>query len=134
MTQAFKFSRRSIRSLAKVHPDLMWVLYKALEATEIDFTIIHGIRTAREEQELVFKGASTTMHSRHLPNKNGFACAVDIACWQAGDITWAPSVYIQQATYFKEVAAAQNVPLEWGGDWNTFKDYGHFQLPWRTHP
>ena len=23
---------------------------------------------------------------------------------------------------------------EWGGDWKTFKDWGHVQLPWSTHP
>ena len=26
------------------------------------------------------------------------------------------------------------VPIEWGGDWRTFKDGPHFQLPWGKYP
>ena len=26
------------------------------------------------------------------------------------------------------------IPLEWGGDWTSFKDGPHFQLPWRDYP
>ncbi|MBO9419171.1 peptidoglycan-binding protein [Labrenzia sp. R4_2] len=33
-------------------------------------------------------------------------------------------------------AAAQdlNIPLEWGGDWTSFFDGPHFQLPWDAYP
>ena len=31
-------------------------------------------------------------------------------------------------------AQSVGVPIEWGGDWTTFKDGPHFQLPWKTYP
>jgi len=26
------------------------------------------------------------------------------------------------------------VPIEWGGDWRSFKDGPHWQLPWAEYP
>ena len=31
-------------------------------------------------------------------------------------------------------AAAEKVAIEWGGDWKSFKDGPHFQLPWAKYP
>lgn len=40
------------------------------------------------------------------------------------------SVYHKLADAMKQAAKELNVPIEWGGDWRTFKDGPHFQLPW----
>ena len=34
----------------------------------------------------------------------------------------------------KTAAEEEGVPIEWGGDWRTFKDGPHFQLPWADYP
>jgi peptidoglycan L-alanyl-D-glutamate endopeptidase CwlK len=34
----------------------------------------------------------------------------------------------------KAAAKAEKVPVEWGGDWTTFKDGPHYQLPWKSYP
>jgi peptidoglycan L-alanyl-D-glutamate endopeptidase CwlK len=34
----------------------------------------------------------------------------------------------------KTAAAAEGVPVEWGGDWRSFFDGPHFQLPWASYP
>ena len=34
----------------------------------------------------------------------------------------------------KAAAKKEGVLLEWGGDWKTFKDGPHFQLPWVQYP
>jgi len=127
----------SFAKLAQVHPDLV----KVIEATpqKLPFTVVYGIRTVAEEEAAVATGHSQTMHSRHLPNANGLACAVDLAVLTpSGAIDWAPGheaeVYGLLAKYVKQTAAALNIPIEWGGDWTTFKDWGHFQLPWKEYP
>ena len=79
--------------------------------------------------------ASTTMHSRHLPNKEGFACAIDFAAFVGGSIVWDPiSLYKTIAAAMKDAGKQLGVPIEWGGDWISFKDYGHIQLPWASYP
>ena len=34
----------------------------------------------------------------------------------------------------KQVIAQLDTPVEWGGDWETFKDGPHLQLPWKGYP
>ena len=123
--------------LDHVHPDLVKVITAAKEL--IPFAVVYGIRTEAAEAQAVATGHSTTMHSRHLPNAQGLACAVDIAALNPdGSINWAkgeePKVYGNLAAAVKKAAAELNIPVEWGGDWNSFKDWGHFQLPWKEYP
>ena len=51
-----------------------------------------------------------------------------------GHISWNPLLYQPIAHAMKAAAAALGVPIEWGGDWKTLKDWGHFQLPWAQYP
>ena len=79
----FHFSRRSERNLIGVHPDLVKVARRALQLTEVDFTVIEGRRTRSRQRELVASGASQTMNSRHLTGH-----AIDIAPYIGGTIRW----------------------------------------------
>ena len=122
--------------LAKVEPDLVKTLTKAYDGT---FVVVYGIRTIQEEQQAIKTGHSTTMHSRHLPDTKGLSAAVDVASVSAnGQPSWAPGheqpVFGLIATKVKQAAQERNIPVEWGGDWLTFKDWGHFQLPWKEYP
>lgn len=124
--------------LEQVHPDLVKVI-RAAKQTPQGFTVVYGLRTLAAEEQAVASGHSTTMHSRHLPNTAGLACAVDLAALDSsGVIDWAVgrelSVYGHIAAEVKQAAHDLNIPIEWGGDWRTFKDWGHFQLPWSSYP
>lgn len=124
--------------LAGVHPDLVRVVRRC--GLSNDFFIIQGLRTIEEERQNVARGASTTMHSRHLPGKAGFACAVDLGAlnknghYVPGNGQEEYHLYELLAVAMKVAAHLENVPIEWGGDWVTFKDGGHFQLPWAQYP
>ncbi len=98
------------------------------------FEVIQGLRTLAEEEVNVARGASETLRSRHLPNKEGVACAVDVAAVDQGHISWNPLLYQPIAHAMKAAAMELDVPIEWGGDWRTLKDWGHFQLPWAQYP
>jgi len=125
----FRLSQRSLDRLKGVHPDLVKVVEKAIEITDVDFAVTEGLRTEEKQRQLVLKGASTTMRSRHLTGH-----AVDLAAILDGEIRWDWGLYDKLAQAMKRAAYDLKVPIEWGGDWKTFKDGPHFQLPWREYP
>lgn len=123
--------------LAHVHPDLVKVLQFTPQLAH-PFVVVQGLRSVEDEKKAVLSKHSTTMHSRHLPDKNGWACAVDVAALVNGQVNWAPgneaTVFGHIAVEIKAAALLAHIPLEWGGDWIHFKDWGHFQLPWANYP
>ena len=125
----FKLGSRSKQRLEGLHPDLIRVVERAIELTEVDFTVLEGLRTVERQKELVSKGASTTMRSRHLTGH-----AVDLGAYVAGSVRWDWPLYYKIAAAVKQAARELNVQIEWGGDWQTFKDGPHFQLSWRHYP
>lgn len=128
-----QLSQHSVEKLAGVHPDLVKIATAAIVTAQ--FIVVYGVRTVAEEAAMVAKGASQTMHSRHLPNRQGLACAIDIAALHAGAVDWVHiPLYQQVHTAMMTAAAAFKIPLEWGGDWTTLKDWGHYQLPWKDYP
>lgn len=119
--------------LTHVHPDLVKVI-RATPQEPQPFVVVYGIRTQEAEKQAVETGHSTTMHSRHLANKEGLSCAVDVAALKNGEIFWAKGsekeVYGQIWAQVEQTYKELNIILEWGGAWETFKDWGHIQLPW----
>lgn len=126
-------SEKSLAKLAGAHPDLQKVIIRAAALSSIDFTILEVRRTLARQKELVAKGASETLRSRHLVTY-GFSHAVDIAPLDGGQVSWAWPVYFKLAPIIKQAAKEVGVPIEWGGDWRTFKDGPHWQLPWKDYP
>lgn len=125
---AYKLSARSLQRLDGVHPDLVRVVKRAIEITEVDFSVLETLRTPERQRELLAQGATTTLNSRHLTGH-----AVDLGAW-VGGIRWDWPLYHKIAAAMKQAAKELNVPLEWGGDWRTFPDGPHFQLPWAQYP
>lgn len=125
----FRLSRRSRLRLAGVHPDLVRVVERAIQLTPVDFAVTEGLRTRERQQQLFKAKATTTMNSRHLTGH-----AVDLAAWVDSEIRWDWPLYYAIAAAMKRAAAELAIPLEWGGDWRTFKDGPHFQLSWVHYP
>ena len=65
MPGKFRFSRRSEKNLEGVKPQLVAVVRRALELTEVDFGITEGLRSKYRQKQLVAEGKSQTMNSRH---------------------------------------------------------------------
>ena len=125
----YKLGRRSRRRLDGVHPDLVAVVERAIEITEVDFTVLEGLRTKTRQASLVEAGASRTMRSRHLTGH-----AVDLAAYVDGQVSWDWPLYYRIAKAMKRAARELGVELQWGGDWKTFKDGPHWQLERRVYP
>lgn len=129
-----------LAKLDGVHRDLVAVIAAASAACDTPFTVIEGLRTVARQKELVARGASKTMRSRHLTGH-----AVDL--WPLDPVTgkalpagtpaaearlWADLRIIAAAV--KSEAKARGIAVEWGGDWATFRDGPHFQLTWAAYP
>ena len=127
-------SARSLERLDGAHPDLARVIKRAAAISSVDFTVLEVLRTVARQRQLVEQGASKTMNSRHLPGKDGKSRAVDIAPMIGGKVSWDWPLYHRLAPIIKQAAQDEGVPIEWGGDWRTFKDGPHWQLPWKAYP
>ncbi|BBJ66313.1 M15 family metallopeptidase [Enterobacter sp. 18A13] len=125
----FKFSQRSEDRLKGVHPDLVKVVRRALQLSHVDFGITEGLRTPERQKQLVAEGKSQTLKSRHITGH-----AVDVFAYPTPSGSWDMKYYRQIADAFKAASAELNIPIEWGGDWNTLKDGPHFQLPHKGYP
>lgn len=121
-------SARSLSRLQGVHADLVKVVHRAAAISDIDFTVLEGLRTVERQRQLVVKGASKTMKSRHITGH-----AVDLAVMIDGEVRWDWPLYHKLAKVVKQAAADVQVPIEWGGDWRSFKDGPHWQLPWARY-
>ena len=125
----FKLGATSLTRLKGVHPDLVKVVARAIQISTLDFTVLEGLRTMERQKALVEAGSSQTLKSRHLTGH-----AVDLGAWVDNQLDWSWPLYPRIAGAMKMAAKEVNVPIEWGGDWITFKDGPHFQLPWSNYP
>ena len=126
---AFKFGKRSLAALEGVHPDLVRVAHAALAISRVDFVVTEGLRTLQRQAQLVKAGASKTMRSRHLTGH-----AIDIAPVIGGKVAWDWPPFHDLASAMKAAAAAEDVPIVWGGDWVSFRDGPHFELDRAKYP
>ncbi len=124
------WSKRSLKALEGIHPDLRRVFDRALQESPLDFVVIEGLRTVERQRQLVRAGASKTMNSRHITGH-----AVDIVpVGPNGKIAFDWPLYHRIAPAVKAAAKAEGVAIVWGGDWKSFRDGPHFELDRRVYP
>jgi peptidoglycan L-alanyl-D-glutamate endopeptidase CwlK len=110
---AFKLSNRSTDNLIGVNPDLVKVVKRAIELTDLDFGVIEGVRTEERQVELVQQGASQTMKSKHLTGD-----AVDLLAYIGARGSWEIYIYPRIADAMKEAGTELGVKIRWGGAWH----------------
>ena len=110
---SFKLSQRSLDKLEGVHPDMVKCVKSAIEWTKVDFGVICGMRTEAEQRELVAKGASQTMASKHLEG-----LAVDLMAYVGSRASWELNLYDDIADAMAQAAKTHGVPIKWGAAWS----------------
>lgn len=148
---SFKLSKRSLSNLTGVHPDMVKVVKRAIEITGEDFMVGEGVRSVSRQRQLVARGASKTMNSKHLIQSDGYSHAVDLYWWNNGGISWSTSNlenfysldankeylgYQEIGLSMLQAAKELGVKLRWGADWDSdgqhtdhrFLDWVHFEL------
>jgi peptidoglycan L-alanyl-D-glutamate endopeptidase CwlK len=124
-------NRQSEARLKGVHPDLIKVIRRVQsnwKDPSLGFVITSGVRTLEEQQKLVKSGASKTLRSKHLKQKDGYGHAFDIAVTLDGKVRWDWPLYDKVSKLFLNAAKAEKVKITWGGDWPRFRDGPHYQL------
>ena len=79
----FKLSQRSLDRLQGVDDRMVSVVKMAITLSKVDFGVVQGLRTLDMQKELVAKGASQTMKSKHLDG-----LAVDLMAYVSGRACW----------------------------------------------
>ena len=115
---AFKLSSRSKKKLDGVHPDMVAVVERAIELTDVDFGVTYGVRTLAEQKKLVASGRSQTMKSKHLIQDSGYSHAVDVVAYDGKDVVWEINVYDNICDAFKQAAIEKGVAVKWGAAWS----------------
>jgi peptidoglycan L-alanyl-D-glutamate endopeptidase CwlK len=119
----FNLGQRSRDRLKGVDDRLVKVVERAIELTEIDFTVLEGLRTPERQKQLVSEGFSQTLKSKHLTGH-----AVDLGALVNGKITWEKEPYYKIADAMKKAAQELNIKVRWGGDFKSFFDAPHWEL------
>jgi peptidoglycan L-alanyl-D-glutamate endopeptidase CwlK len=168
MTNHNQLTPKSLRMLDSVYPDLQKVVLRAHQILEsgphanlLSFQVTEGVRTVERQKQLVARGASRTMNSRHLAHHDdGLSRAVDLVAIEAdGDVSWQWEDYFLIADAMKDAAKECEIPVRWGGGWflinsavdlraaqadyiarkrsrnqKPFLDGPHFELPKEMYP
>ena len=117
------FSKQSEAKLATIHPDLQNILRTVIR--DFDFAVLCGERGEAEQNKAYNTGKSKLRYPLSKHNHKP-SLAVDIAPYP---IDWYDTGRFHElAGRVLEVAALFDVPIVWGGNWETLKDYPHFEL------
>ncbi len=139
----FALSQRSLDKLKNVHPDLVRVVKRAIEITEVDFGVLQGARTKEEQAKLYAQGRTVpgyivtwTLDSRHI---GGFA--VDLGAFVDG--VYVPGDTPEELELYDKIADAVTgaaLDLKIAVKWGVVKkdgqrtDKGHFELHKAEYP
>ena len=118
---SFQLSQRSLDRLEGVEDSLVVVVKRAIELTKVDFGVSEGVRSAERQKELVAKGASKTMKSKHIDG-----LAVDLVAYISGRVSWELNLYDDIADAMAAAAKEHGVTVRWGGAWH-IDDIGTWQ-------
>lgn len=114
----FKLSKRSLQRLEGVHPNLVKVVHRAIELSEVDFGVLEGLRTKARQAELYAQGRTKPgkvvtwkMDSPHIVGK-----AVDLIPYP---LDWANTAAFDAiAVAMFKAAKELGVYIRWGADWD----------------
>tara|TARA_R110000796_G_scaffold113107_1_gene224876 strand:+ start:1372 stop:1830 length:459 start_codon:yes stop_codon:yes gene_type:complete len=112
MSHNWVLSSRSRERLLGVNLELASTVKRALEISPIDFGVTEGKRSIERQKELVARGLSQTMNSKHLTGN-----AVDLVAYLSGRVCWEMSAYDELADAMKQAAKETGLSTRWGGAW-----------------
>jgi D-alanyl-D-alanine carboxypeptidase-like protein len=135
------------RALDDLAPDFRVQVFEAIARLAehgVPVFVVDTLRTKAEQEVNLRRGVSRTMNSKHLPDKDGFAHAIDLCpysiyqaagpdklLWQTHDTVMVGGaerqVLKREWRLIGEVG--EKLGLRWGGRFESFFDAGHFEQP-----
>ena len=128
----FKLGKTSLARLQGVDETLVNVVKRAIEISEVDFTVMEGVRTLERQRELYAQGRTApgkivtwTMKSKHIEGK-----AVDLVPYPLDWNDIDKFNKIKDAMF--QAAKELDVNLRWGADWDgdgNYREKGEYDSP-----
>ena len=128
----FKLGKTSLARLKGVDETLVNVVKRAIEISEVDFTVMEGVRTLERQRELYAQGRTApgkivtwTMKSKHIEGK-----AVDLVPYPLDWNDLEKFNKIKDAMF--QAARELDVNLRWGADWDgdgNYREKGEYDSP-----
>ena len=128
----FKLGKTSLARLQGVDETLVKVVKRAIEISEVDFTVLEGVRTLERQRELYAQGRTApgkivtwTMKSKHIEGK-----AVDLVPYPLDWNDIEKFNKIKDAMF--QAARELDVNLRWGADWDgdgNYREKGEYDSP-----
>ena len=128
----FVLGKTSLARLKGVDECLVKVVKRAIEISEIDFTVMEGVRTLDRQCELYAQGRTApgkivtwTMKSKHIEGK-----AVDLVPYPLDWNDLDKFDKIKNAMF--QAAKEIDVNLRWGADWDgdgNYREKGEYDSP-----
>jgi len=125
----FSLSTNSKKNLIGVDGRLTEIVDLALTLSNVDFGIpsTGGLRTAETQARLFEEGVSqrdgVNKLSYHQSGK-----ALDVYAYVDGRASWDKLDLALVAAAMLQAAAQLGYPLKWGGLWQSWQDYPHFEF------
>jgi peptidoglycan LD-endopeptidase CwlK len=124
------FHQRSEQNIATLHIKAQEAARKFLKlvtAANIDARIISGVRSYAEQDKLFAKGrtepGNKVTNAKGGQSNHNFGIAWDIGIFDSA------GRYLSDSPLYDQAAQVGKIPeLEWGGDWQSFKDKPHYQI------
>lgn len=142
----YRLSRRSKERLNGVLPVIIEIIEEGIKDSPYDFGIPQygGLRTDQDQQELYAIGRTVDVgirkpvtyvdgvnkKSNHQAKEDGYGYAFDIYIYDhvKKKASWNVDKLSAVAIHLIKVAQKKGIELSWGGNWNRFKDYPHFEV------
>jgi len=119
-----KVDARSEKNIAELHPKVQpyaRALIQKAAANGWKFVITSGLRTYAEQDALYRQRPQVTKARGGYSNHN-FSLAFDVTLFSGAKPVWNSPLYKALG------ALGQEIGLDWGGSWASFKDEPHYQL------
>lgn len=124
-----RFSKNSLLRLLTCHKDLQTLFMEVIKV--YDCTVTCGFRN-RADQEKAFKEGTTQLHFPHGRHNRNPSFAVDVVPypvdWDDLDRFKEMAIIVKQIRDKLLEEGRISSKIEWGGDWENFKDYPHWQI------
>jgi peptidoglycan L-alanyl-D-glutamate endopeptidase CwlK len=109
----FTLNSRSLKKLEGVNPILVELVHSASQICVQTFIVVDGLRTLAQQKELVRRGASKTLKSKHLTGH-----AVDLVPYIGSKPRWEWPLIYPIALAMQQAARTKGVKIRWGGVWD----------------
>ena len=125
-----QMNQRTISNLKGVHPSLVKLITEAFKTTPIKFSVICGVRSAKD-QAIAFKTGKSKcdgikIKSPHQVKADGYGHAVDA---YPIPIDYKDTKRFKiLAEHIKSTAKKLGIKIRWGGEFKTLVDLPHYEL------